>query len=41
METKPVIEDFYKRDRLIQVDGEQAIPDVTEEMIEKAGYLFS
>lgn len=41
IETKPVIEDFYKRDRLIEVDGEQAIPDVTEEMIEKAGYLFS
>jgi len=41
LETKPVIEDFYKRDRLIKVDGEQAIPDVTEEMIEKAGYLFS
>jgi len=40
-ETLPVIEDFYKRDRLIEVDGEQAIPDVTEEMIEKAGYLFS
>ncbi|MBU0706448.1 nucleoside monophosphate kinase [Patescibacteria group bacterium] len=41
VETKPVIEDFYKRDRLIEVDGEQAIPDVTEEMIDKAGYLFS
>ncbi|MBN2307295.1 nucleoside monophosphate kinase [Candidatus Peregrinibacteria bacterium] len=41
LETKPVIEDFYQRDRLIEVDGEQAIPDVTEEMIEKAGYLFS
>lgn len=40
-ETKPVIEDFYKRDRLIEVDGEQDIPDVTEEMIDKAGYLFS
>lgn len=40
-ETMPVIEAFYKRDRLIDVDGEQAIPDVTEEMIEKAGYLFS
>ena len=40
-ETMPVIEDFYKRDRLIEVDGEQAIPDVTEEMIDKAGYLFS
>lgn len=41
LETKPVIEDFHRRDRLIEVDGEQAIPDVTEEMIEKAGYLFS
>ncbi len=41
LETKPVIQDFYKRDRLIEVDGEQAIPDVTEEMIDKAGYLFS
>lgn len=40
-QTMPVIEDFYKRDRLIEVDGEQAIPDVTEEMIDKAGYLFS
>jgi adenylate kinase len=40
-ETMPAIEDFYKRDRLIEVDGEQAIPDVTEEMIDKAGYLFS
>lgn len=40
-ETMPVIEHFYKRDRLIEVDGEQDIPDVTEEMIEKAGYLFS
>ncbi len=40
-ETMPVIQHFYKRDRLIEVDGEQAIPDVTEEMIEKAGYLFS
>ena len=40
-ETEPVIGDFYKRDRLIEVDGEQDIPDVTEEMIDKAGYLFS
>ena len=40
-ETKPVIDYFYDTDHLIQVDGEQAIPDVTEEMIEKAGYLFS
>jgi adenylate kinase len=40
-ETKPVIDHFYTIDRLIQVDGEQNIPDVTEEMIDKAGYLFS
>lgn len=40
-ETTPVIKYFYNIDRLIEVDGEQAIPDVTEEMIEKAGYLFS
>lgn len=39
-ETMPVIEDFYKRDHLIEVEGEQQIPDVTEEMIEKSGYLF-
>ncbi len=39
-ETMPVIHDFYERDRLIDVDGEQPIEDVTEEMIEKAGYLF-
>ncbi|MBN2087278.1 nucleoside monophosphate kinase [Candidatus Peregrinibacteria bacterium] len=40
-ETTPVINQFYNIDRLIEVDGEQAIPDVTEEMIDKAGYLFS
>jgi len=40
-ETLPVIDSFAQRDRLIDVDGEQAIPDVTEEMIDKAGYLFS
>lgn len=40
-ETTPVIKHFYDIDRLIEVDGEQAIPDVTEEMIEKAGYLFT
>jgi adenylate kinase len=39
-ETLPVIEFFYKKDRLIEVDGEQDIPDVTEEMIDKASYLF-
>ncbi|PIZ71244.1 hypothetical protein COY07_05365 [Candidatus Peregrinibacteria bacterium CG_4_10_14_0_2_um_filter_43_11] len=40
-ETKPVIQHFYDIDRLIKVDGEQIIPDVTEEMIEKAAYLFT
>lgn len=40
-ETMPAIKDFYDRDRLIEVDGEREIPDVTEEMIDKAGYLFS
>ena len=39
-ETMPVIRSFADRDRLIEVDGEQSIPDVTEEMIDKAGYLF-
>ncbi len=39
-ETTPVVQSFYEIDRLIEVDGEQDIPDVTEEMIEKAGYLF-
>lgn len=40
-ETMPVIDSFYQVDRLIKVDGEQKIPDVTEEMIEKAEYLFT
>lgn len=40
-ETMPVIDLFYKKDRLIEVDGEQEIPDVTEEMIDKASYLFT
>jgi adenylate kinase len=40
-ETKPVIDYFYNTDHLIEVDGEQSIPDVTEEMVDKAGYLFS
>jgi len=40
-ETTPAVEHFYEIDRLIKVDGEQPIPDVTEEMIDKAGYLFS
>lgn len=40
-ETLPVIDDFYSRDHLIDVDGDQPIQDVTEEMVEKAGYLFS
>ncbi|MFH0820780.1 MAG: nucleoside monophosphate kinase [Candidatus Peregrinibacteria bacterium] len=40
-ETLPVIKKFSEIDRLIEVDGEQSIPDVTEEMIEKAAYLFT
>ncbi len=40
-ETLPVIKQFAAVDRLIEVDGEQPIPDVTEEMIEKAAYLFT
>jgi adenylate kinase len=40
LETIPVINQFYQDDHLIEVDGEQPIPDVTDEMIEKAGYLF-
>ena len=40
-ETQPVINHFYSIDHLIEVDGEQSIPDVTEEMIDKANYLFS
>jgi adenylate kinase len=40
-ETVPVIKSFYGRDRLIEVDGEQAIQDVTKEMIEKVDYLFT
>ena len=40
-ETKPVIEAFYHKDHLIEVDGEQGIADVTEEMVDKASYLFS
>ena len=40
LETKPVIDMFYRNDHLIEVDGEQPIPEVTDEMIEKAGYLF-
>lgn len=40
-ETLPVIQQFAEVDRLIEVDGEQSIPDVTEEMIEKAAYLFT
>ncbi len=39
-ETAPVIDSFAQRDRLIEVDGEQPIADVTQEMVEKAGYLF-
>lgn len=40
-ETLPVIKFFAEIDRLIEVDGERPIPDVTEEMIEKAAYLFT
>jgi adenylate kinase len=40
-ETTPVIKYFYEKDHLIEVDGEQSIQDVTVEMIEKAGYLFT
>lgn len=40
-ETVPVINRFHKVDHLIEVDGEQSIPDVTEEMIDKAAYLFT
>ena len=40
-ETVPVIKSFYERDHLIEVDGEQAIEDVTKEMFEKVDYLFS
>ena len=39
-ETVPVIKNFYDRDHLIEVDGEQSIEKVTKEMIEKADYLF-
>jgi len=40
-ETVPVIKNFYERDHLIEVDGEQAIEKVTKEMIEKVDYLFT
>ncbi len=40
-QTLPVIKDFYKRDHLIEVDGEQDIIDVSSEMIEKVDYLFN
>jgi adenylate kinase len=40
-ETLPVINSFYDRDRLIEVDGEQPIENVTKEMLEKVAYLFS
>jgi len=40
-ETVPVINSFYERDHLIEVDGEQLIEKVTKEMIEKVDYLFS
>lgn len=40
-ETVPVINSFYERDHLIEVDGEQSIDNVTKEMIEKVDYLFT
>lgn len=40
-ETVPVIKSFYDQDRLIEVDGEQVIENVTKEMIEKVDYLFN
>lgn len=40
-ETIPVIKDFYDRDHLIEVDGEQPIENVSKEMIEKVDYLFT
>ncbi len=40
-ETLPVIERFYDRDHLIEVDGEQDIEKVSSEMIERVDYLFS
>lgn len=40
-ETVPVVNKFYDEDRLIEVDGEQAIDKVTSEMIEKVDYLFT
>jgi len=40
-ETLPVIKNFYERDRLIEVDGEQPIEKVTKEMFEKVDYLFT
>ncbi len=39
--TVPVIDGFKERDRLIEIDGEQTIEQVTAEMIEKVGYLFA
>lgn len=40
-ETVPVINSFYERDHLIEVDGDQAIEKVTSEMIDKVDYLFT
>ena len=39
--TKPVIQHFADINRLIEIDGEQPIEEVTKETIEKAGFLFS
>lgn len=40
-QTVPVIKTFYDRDRLIEVDGEQPIENVTKEALEKVAYLFT
>lgn len=40
-QTVPVIKEFYERDHLIEIDGEQPIEKVTSEMLEKVDYLFS
>ena len=40
-ETVPVINSFYERDHLIEIDGEQGMEGVSKEMIEKVAYLFT
>jgi len=39
-ETVPVIRKFYEVNRLIEINGEQDILDVTKETIKKASHLF-